>query len=47
MEAMINSKLHVDVEEVTTITVERQAETLYVSPRKSFGNLAVLDDMMN
>lgn len=47
MEAMNNSKLHVDVEEVTTIAVERQAETLYLSPGKSFSNLHVLDDVMN
>lgn len=47
MEAMNNSKLHVDVEEVTTIAVERQAETLYLSPGKYFGKLPVQDDMMN
>lgn len=45
MEAMNNSKLH--VEEVTTALIERQAESLYTSFGKSFGNfLLVLSDLI-
>lgn len=41
MEAMNNSKLHVDVE-VTKSLLERQAETLYITFDKSFGNLLLV-----
>lgn len=49
MEAMNNWKLHVDVEEAATSLIETQAETFYLSSRKSLDNISALlslSDMM-